>query len=252
MNAITFIGDVHGCYDELLELCKRSLFVQVEKGEHLVFLGDLIDRGPESAACVDLVKELQQDFPSQVECIMGNHEDWHLRYHKHEEKFVESGILNPMFMIPEHEEAHKNLNEPQRQWLKERPIYWRGFGYLAIHGGVPKQVHHFDDFNDKTNQNMTMRLRQLDHKGNMISFSQNEEIAIKGTPWGDKYDGRLGFAVYGHQVYSEVKEHEYALGIDTGCCFGGKLTAARFIEGQTKPTYTQIPARKNYFNYNKN
>ena len=135
-------------------------------------------------------------------------------------------------------------------WLKERPVFWKGHGFLGVHGGIPKQVKRYDDFLFKNNRHMTMRLREVDAHDNMVTFTPNEEIEIKGIPWGDRYDGRLGFAVYGHQVYNEVKIHEYAMGIDTGCCFGGKLTAAHFKEGKTRPEFTQIPARKNYFSYN--
>lgn len=248
-NAVTFIGDIHGCYDELLELCQRTLFDQVRAGEHLIFLGDLVDRGPQSAACVNLVRQLQMNYPDRVECIMGNHEDWHLRFYSHEEKHHKDGTKNPMHMIPEHRDAHQNMNVSHQEWLKDRPVYWQGFGFIAIHGGIPKNVKRWDDFLFKDNRSMTMRLRQVDGQDNMVTFAPNDEIVIKGTPWADRYDGRLGFAVYGHQVYTEVKTHEYAMGIDTGCCFGGKLTAARFLEGQTKPILTQIPARKNYFNY---
>ena len=49
--------------------------------------------------------------------------------------------------------------------------------------------------------------------------------------WADKYDGRFGFIVFGHSVFSEPKRFEYALGIDTGAVFGGYLTAAINEEG---------------------
>jgi hypothetical protein len=245
--AVTFVGDVHGCYEELLELCQRCLFRYVEAGESVVFLGDLVDRGPQSAACVNLVRELQMNYPDQIECIMGNHEDWHLRYHHHEIESIENDSKNPMKMIPEHADAFKQLNESQRNWLYERPVYWQGLGFIAIHGGIPIQARNFDDFFDKKIKQMTMRLRHIDERKNMVSLS--DITAKKISYWGDSYDGRMGFAVYGHQVFQEVKMHKLALGIDTGCCFGGKLTAARFIEGDYNPIITQIPARKAYFKY---
>jgi len=249
-RAVTFVGDVHGCYEELLELCQRCLFNRVEAGERVVFLGDLVDRGPQSAACVELVREMQMLYSDRVECIMGNHEDWHIRYHHHRIEEVTEGKLNPMEMIPEHEQTFRELNSSQRVWLSERPIYWSGLGFIAIHGGIPKIARNFDDFFSKNVKRITMRLRKVDEKQKMISYQlHHSDDEVEGSPWGDLYDGRLGYAVYGHQVYKEVQSHNLALGIDTGCCFGGKLTAARFVEGSESPELVQIPAKRVYFNY---
>ena len=52
----------------------------------------------------------------------------------------------------------------------------------------------------------------------------------------------MGYAFYEHQVFQEIKVNQFAMGIDTGCCFEVKLTAARFIEGEFDPILTQIPA----------
>jgi serine/threonine protein phosphatase 1 len=64
------IGDVHGCYDILMELVK-----QLPPNSELAFTGDLIDRGPKSSAVIDFVKE------NNHYCVMGNHEDMCLLYH---------------------------------------------------------------------------------------------------------------------------------------------------------------------------
>ena len=70
------IGDVHGCLDELDELLA---LIRPAAGDHIHFLGDLVDRGPDSLGVVRRVRALFSEFPGSV-CIAGNHEDKALRY----------------------------------------------------------------------------------------------------------------------------------------------------------------------------
>jgi serine/threonine protein phosphatase 1 len=80
------VGDVHGNLPALDDLL-RQLSSAVTDGDVVVFLGDYIDRGPNSKECVDAILELQQDGAAEVVCLCGNHEDWFLRtrrdYHRH-------------------------------------------------------------------------------------------------------------------------------------------------------------------------
>jgi len=76
--ATVAIGDVHGnlaALDDLLGQLKREL----APGDVLVFLGDYIDRGPDSKRCIDRILALKQEWPGAVECLCGNHDDWLLR-----------------------------------------------------------------------------------------------------------------------------------------------------------------------------
>ena len=72
------IGDVHGneaALDDLL----RQLRSEVKPGDLMVFLGDYIDRGPNTRECVDRILALQDEMPGAVGCLCGNHDDWFLR-----------------------------------------------------------------------------------------------------------------------------------------------------------------------------
>ncbi len=85
---IVAVGDVHGCIEEFQELLKT---LQYNKDQmRLVLLGDLVDRGPDSAGCVKLARRLN------LECIQGNHEEKHLRWRQHEIKRQNTGKSNPM------------------------------------------------------------------------------------------------------------------------------------------------------------
>jgi serine/threonine protein phosphatase 1 len=80
------VGDVHGNFAALGDLLRQLKSVASE-GDVVVFLGDYIDRGPNSKDCVDAILALQHDIAAKVVCLCGNHEDWFLRtrrdYHRH-------------------------------------------------------------------------------------------------------------------------------------------------------------------------
>src|ERR1700720_550421 len=68
------IGDIHGCRGKLLRLlyfCARHRGIQPAR---FVFLGDYIDRGPDSRGVIETMLKLQRDMPGQVICLKGNHE----------------------------------------------------------------------------------------------------------------------------------------------------------------------------------
>lgn len=72
------IGDIHGnrpALDDLLDQIRGD----VAEGDTIVFLGDYIDRGPESKGCVDTILRFQRDVGAEVVCLLGNHEDWLLQ-----------------------------------------------------------------------------------------------------------------------------------------------------------------------------
>jgi calcineurin-like phosphoesterase family protein len=72
------IGDVHGNLAALLDLLGQ-LEREVHRGDVVVFLGDYIDRGPDSRGCIDRILAFREETPAEVVCLRGNHEDWFLR-----------------------------------------------------------------------------------------------------------------------------------------------------------------------------
>ena len=77
-SRVMAVGDVHGQYEKLKKLMRRIKFDPAQ--DILVFLGDLIDRGPESLQCFDYVMHLQKQYPNSVIYLMGNHEREMLDY----------------------------------------------------------------------------------------------------------------------------------------------------------------------------
>lgn len=74
----------------------------------------------------------------------------------------------------------------------------------------------------KKDKQKILRLRFLDEKYEYLTYGKEDE---KSTFWADVYDGKQGFVVYGHQWFNEAKKSKFAIGIDTGCVYGNKLTA---------------------------
>ena len=72
------VGDIHGHLEPLADLLQQ-LRPQLASGDTLVFLGDYIDRGPDSRACVDAILAVRQETSADVVCLRGNHEDWMLQ-----------------------------------------------------------------------------------------------------------------------------------------------------------------------------
>jgi len=77
--SLIVIGDIHGNLPALDDLLSK---IESASPEEVVFLGDYIDRGPDSRACVQRILDFREQTESEVICLMGNHEDWMLRsYH---------------------------------------------------------------------------------------------------------------------------------------------------------------------------
>lgn len=218
------IGDVHGCLEEFDELLKT---IQYNKNQmRLVLLGDLMDRGPNSVGCVRRAQELG------IECLKGNHEEKHLRWHSHEKKRLETGKPNPMKPISVLDSvANQALSDSDITWMKSLPLKLQiNKQWWAVHGGceprftLAKQV-----------PSQIIRVRYVNDKGIGIPLNPDKSQPPNTVYWTEKWQGPESI-IYGHCVHDLEKvrldEHDgmKCLGIDTGCCFGGHLTAALFNE----------------------
>src|SRR5437763_16211960 len=72
------VGDIHGNLAALNDVL-RQIRGELASGDTVVFLGDYIDRGPDTRGCIDAVLAFQHDVTANVVCLVGNHEDWFLR-----------------------------------------------------------------------------------------------------------------------------------------------------------------------------
>lgn len=226
------IGDVHGCLAELDEL-----LLALGGGNRLVFLGDLVDRGPDPVGVVRRVRELG------AECVMGNHDEKHVRWARHEAKRRDNpDYQNPMAPLPPQRLAeHEALGADNLAWLAALPITIDlGAGWVAIHGGAtPKRR-----LAEQKPQHL-IRCRYVDEAGAMVSGIRRPPGA---RPWAEVWPGPESI-VYGHKVHGLAEprvdrpaDGVTCVGIDTGCCFGGRLTAYVVESGEV----VQVPARAPY------
>lgn len=232
------VGDVHGCLDEFKELLN---VLQYKKEQmRLVLLGDLMDRGPDSVGVVRLVRELG------LECIKGNHEDKHLRWRKHEVKSAKTGKENPMNkMAKRDDQANKSLSDEEIGWMDSLPVKLDlENGFWAVHAGCePYQAL------DKQAHAQLMRVRFVNEKGKAVSLMPDKTAPPGSTYWTELWQGPESI-VYGHCVHSleqvrvdVINDKIKCVGIDTGCCFGGHLTAVVFEEDLK---FVQVKAKETY------
>lgn len=205
------VGDIHGCYDELLDLLDK---VQFSSDDRLISVGDLITKGPKS-------REVLERFMSekQFSAVIGNH-DLALRRRWNGEKFKLKSSQKP---------THKELKKEKDRflpYLNELPYTIDLGTHLVVHAGLrPGIALHSQTTSDLTE---------------LRSMGENHE-SRKGPPWYDFYDGDK-IVLFGHWPASEPRRGKKAIGLDTGCVYGHTLTAYVVETDEL----VAVPARQTY------
>ncbi len=216
MNRLIIYGDIHGCYDDLVKLRQK---INPVKNDTEICVGDVITRGKNS------IKTLRYLQSNNIKSVLGNHEDKIIRYLEHQK----SAKKNPIILDSDEQNIILNLSNFDIKYLQNMPLFMQ-FGKITIlHGGL--QNHQKLDKVSKKTKAKILRLRFLDQDRNFVTFGKEND---KSVFWADAYDGNQGFVVYGHQNFNEVKVNQHALGVDTGCVYGGELSAAIFKDSNNK------------------
>lgn len=198
------VGDVHGCVDELDELLRVADFAP---GDRLVFVGDLVAKGPDSAGVIARAREFE------ALAVLGNHEMPVLAYHA----AIRLGEEPPK-MKSTHRAAAQSLSESDVVWLESLPYHLelREHELIIAHAGIVPGVAMTAQPKEAL---LTMRCIRADG-----SWSK---AADDGTPWATLYTGP-DHVVFGHDAVRKLQLHPFATGLDTGCVYGGVLTAIEF------------------------
>ncbi len=211
------VGDVHGCLSELDELL--AALAPVPGQDRLVFLGDLLDRGPDPVGVVRRVRALG------AECLLGNHEEKHLRWASAEARArAEPGFRNPLRPFdPKRAAEHAALGPEDLAWLAGLPrVLDLGGGFVAVHGGfIPGRPI------ARQPLDWLVKLRWVDRGNKPVSRERGGDAGV--SRWAARWTGPES-VVYGHHAREEVVVDAPApgvrcIGIDTGCVYGGRLTA---------------------------
>lgn len=240
------IGDIHGCLEEFEELLKA---VEFKRGnDRLVLLGDLVDRGPDPVGVVRRAQELH------AEAVLGNHEEKHLRYRKHELR-IRAGqeSRNPMkpFTAQRFKE-HVTYSETDWAWMQGLPFTIKlQDDWIAVHAGFEPGVHWTKQRTDKV-----IRIRYAGPDGKMKAVHDDTNKPGGTEYWGQLCQEQINVA-HGHMarsmetpVFAQVEVFGRAwsrVALDTGCCFGGALSAMLLVSGETRdPETVSIKAKATY------
>jgi len=226
------VGDVHGCLGELHDLLKALGWLEVPEWHHpagrkLVFLGDLVDRGPDSVGVLKLVMSLHER--DQAICVPGNHDVKLSRYLQGQKVQLNHGLAETVQQL-----------DAETQEFRASAATW-------IHGLVSHAV--LDDGKlcvAHAGLRESMQGRGSSAVRDFALFGETTgEIDEFGLPvryeWARNYRGRA-LVVYGHTPVPTPEWINNTIDIDTGCCFGGALTALRYPEREL----VSVPARQVY------
>jgi aryl carrier-like protein len=250
MDRTFVVGDVHGCVDELRALL-RALAPRPD--EHVVFCGDLVDKGPDSAGVVRLVRDLR-DGGQRLTLVEGNHEAKHARFRRHERQRAETGAPNPVRGAEALGAITAQLDDRDIALLDTAVRFIRlpEHDAIVVHAGFPPSVVHLPEAHDlallpkheRERYTQLLLVRHVGSGGHMVALGQE---GPDDPFWTDVYDGRFGHAYFGHQPFMEAgpRRSRYATGLDLGCCFGNKLCAA-VLTPDGAPEFVMVNANRRY------
>ncbi|NEM98737.1 metallophosphoesterase [Pontibacter burrus] len=233
------IGDVHGCFDELIELLQKLGYTiehNNRNGDYtiahpeqhkLVFVGDLVDRGPKSHEVLRLVMSILESGMGY--CVSGNHDDKLYRKLIGRNVQVRHGLEHTMEQLGQ---CSPTFVDKVRDFLAKLPHHiLLDEGRLVVaHAGLAEHLH--------GRHNRTVR-------DLCLYGPTNGETDHLGLPvrldWAANYTGHA-IVVYGHTPVYEPAWRNNTINIDTGCVFGGKLTALTYPDH----ILTSVPAHQTY------
>lgn len=240
MTSIAVIGDIHGCIDEFTELYEKLCHESIDE---IWTTGDLVDRGPDSGACIDFC------IKYNIRSTMGNHEHTTLQKWKAHKR----GML---FRNPDKTRTLNQLNDERVAWMTDLPLLHcvDDLNLVLVHGGLWPIPIYAQPLNVIRAQMIKLReygkCKWWGDDAIKMGYTE-EEITTKGwRRWYEIYN-RPENVVYGHSVFAKPFDYRAfpdagrTLGIDTGSCFGGKLTAAIIGPDWVKKFVTVNP-RANY------
>ncbi|MBF0321074.1 MAG: serine/threonine protein phosphatase [Nitrospirae bacterium] len=214
------IGDIHGCYELTIELIENVIKFDPDT-DQLIFIGDYIDRGADSARVVRYVEALKDQYNERIVLLAGNHE--HLAYNaltKRTADMYQLWIINGGMQTinsydgVENTQKYENTERHLVPFVKRLEYYYETKTHIFVHGGIPL--------------------------GDTI-----ETAPKKSLLWERNYDRYRGKPIIvGHTPHKSVKKYENSVVIDTGAVFYGKLSAYDPLNDQIYEAITTDPKVK--------
>ncbi|MFF6783921.1 polynucleotide kinase-phosphatase [Streptomyces sp. NPDC012510] len=224
------IGDIHGCASELEALLGKLGYVDGvhPEGRTAVFVGDLVDRGPDSPGVLRRVMSMVGS--GNALCVPGNHENKYGRHLKGRNVQHTHGLAETIEQMEgESEEFKKQVREFIDGLVSHYVL--DGGRLVVCHAGLPEKYH------GRTSGRVRSHALYGDTTGETDEFG----LPVR-YPWAEDYRGRAA-VVYGHTPVPQATWLNNTICLDTGAVFGGKLTALRWPEREL----VDVPAEKVWY-----
>ncbi|MFF2436422.1 polynucleotide kinase-phosphatase [Streptomyces sp. NPDC058107] len=227
------IGDIHGCSSELESLLGKLGYVDGAhpEGRTAVFVGDLVDRGPDSPGVLRRVMSMVST--GNALCVPGNHENKLGRYLKGRKVQHTHGLAETIEQLDREDAKDPAFREQVREFVDGLVSHYvlDGGKLVVCHAGLPEKYH------GRTSGRVRSHALYGDTTGETDEFG----LPVR-YPWAEEYRGRAA-VVYGHTPVPSTSWVNNTLCLDTGAVFGGKMTALRWPEREL----VDVPAEKVWY-----
>ena len=237
------VGDVHGCFEELVLLLEHLGYqlaarvgadgetgysVTHPEGRTAVFVGDLVDRGPGVTNVLKLVMSMVEDGVAL--CVAGNHESKLVRKLRGRNVQISHGLSESLEQLEEESPAFRETATRFLDGLISHYVL-DGGELVVAHAGMKVEYQ----------GRASARVRDFCLYGETTGETDEWGLPIRAN-WAADYRGRA-MVVYGHTPVAEPAWLNRTINVDTGCVFGGKLTALRYPEQEL----VSVPAARVYY-----
>ena len=224
LSSVDIVGDIHGCLDEFRDLVDllghESLIDDESPRNHpaMILVGDLVDRGDRNLDTLDLVIDMYRR--GLLLSVIGNHDYRFLRWLRGEDVALTHGLAET---VAEFSRFDDQTAREQRRL------------YIDFFESLPSVIRFDSGKGIVAHAAWRPMMKGEENPKRVFYYAMYGPTTGERTPegypvrldWASRYRGPE-HAVFGHQVYPEPYRNPYATGIDTGCVFGGALTALRW------------------------
>jgi len=227
------LGDVHGCCDELERLLGELGYVRSEgayshpEGRKAIFVGDLVDRGPRIVDSVRLVKAMVE--AGSALCVPGNHDMKLVRKLRGRDVQITHGLDRSLAELDRLDQVEQNEIRDFLDGLVSHYVLDDG-RLVVAHAGMKEEMQ----------GRGSGKVRDFALYGESTGETDEFGLPVRWN-WAAEYRGQA-MVVYGHTPVPEAEWLNRTINIDTGCVFGGRLTALRYPENEL----VGVPAASTY------